>query len=87
MSNSTEPKLPPWKRFLFFAAVLIGFPVTAWAIREPSYLLAAGFGTVSLVALFASFTAKRCPCCRERLFTISYPASNCPKCGSPYTST
>jgi predicted RNA-binding Zn-ribbon protein involved in translation (DUF1610 family) len=87
MSNPTARKVPTWKRLLFFAVVLIGFPVTAWAIREQSYLLAACIDSASLAALFTSITVKRCPSCGERLFSISYPASHCPKCGSPYTLT
>ncbi len=85
MSNPTTQKLPRWRRLLFFAAVLVGFPVTGWAIGERSYLLAVIAGIVSVAGVVFSFSAKRCPICRERLFTISYPASHCPKCGTAYT--
>lgn len=85
MSNSTTPPLPKWKRYLFYAAVLIGLPVTGLAIGEHGYLLAAGFGLATLFSLVMGISSRRCPSCRERLLTISYPASHCPKCGTPYT--
>ena len=85
MSNSTTQKLPRWKRLLFFAAVLIGLPITGWAIGEHRYAIAAVAGVASIFAVVTSFSARRCPSCRERLFTISYKASHCPKCGTPYT--
>ncbi len=84
MSNPTTPKGPRWRRLLFYAAVLVGLPVTGWAIGESSHLLAAVAGVASVTGLMCSFSAKRCPGCGSRLYTISYPASNCPKCGTPY---
>jgi len=79
-----QTKSPRWKKLLFYVAVLVGLPATGLAIGEASYLLAAIAGFTTVVAVCISFSTKRCPSCQERLFTISYPASHCPKCGASY---
>jgi len=84
MSKSSAPRLPHWKRYLFYVAVLVGLPITGWAIGEHRYLLAAVSGVATVLAVFTSFSTRRCPSCRERLFTVSYPATHCPKCGTAY---
>ena len=86
MSKSTaqRQRSPRWKRPLFFAAVLVGLPVTGWAIGERHHLLAVAAGVASVAGVLFSFSAKRCPNCGERLFAVSYPASHCPKCGTGY---
>jgi hypothetical protein len=79
------PKLKRWRRLLFLAGVLVGLPLTGWAIGERNIWVAAIGGVLSSLAVLISFTVRRCPNCRERLFAISYPATHCPKCGKAYT--
>lgn len=85
MDKNITNKIPRWKSLLYYAALLVGLPITGWAIGEHRYVLAAVAGGSSVLALLSSFTVKRCPSCRERLLTISYPASHCPKCGTPFS--
>ena len=52
--TANTPKLPRWKRLLFFAGV-VGLPITGWAIGERNIWLAVVAGVFKALAVFDEF--------------------------------